>query len=195
MNPDTTNFEKFQTANPVVRHLIKRFFSRVRCRVGSMSSQNMLDAGCGEGMSLFQLRDLLPESVKGFDINSDCVAYTAKQFPDAGITQEDIFKLPYEDAEFDLVICFEVMEHLPRPEDALRALKRVANKRIIITVPHEPWFQLGSLCRGKYLKTWGNHPEHINHWSPRSFEKWLREEFNEVEVETSFPWIIAEVRV
>jgi 2-polyprenyl-3-methyl-5-hydroxy-6-metoxy-1,4-benzoquinol methylase len=195
MKPDTTNFKKFNTGNPVVRKLIYRFFSKVMDAVTAESVQKLLDAGCGEGMTLYQLEDHLPSSVTRFDINPDCVAYTQNLFPKADITVQDIFDLPYESSAFDLVICLEVFEHLPNPELALKSLKRVAGKRIILSVPHEPWFQLGSLCRGKYLRTLGNHPEHINHWSPRSFEAFLRQEFSDVTVGTSLPWIIAEVRL
>lgn len=195
MSPETTNFEKFQTGNPIVRRLINNFFAKVIEKFTAEPAENLLDAGCGEGMTLYQLGDHLPERVTGFDINPKCVGYTKELFPKANITVEDIFNLPYSDKEFDLVICLEVFEHLPNPDLALKALKRVANKRLIFSVPHEPWFQLGSLCRGKYLKSFGNHPEHINHWSPKTFEQFLGQEFSYATIDTSLPWIIAEVRV
>lgn len=195
MNPETTNFEKFQTGNPIVHRLINRFYAKVIDRFVAEPVENLLDAGCGEGMTLYRIGNHLPSNVTGFDINPDCVSYTKNLFPEAKITVQDIFNLPYDARNFDLVICLEVFEHLPNPELALKALKRVANKRLIFSVPHEPWFQLGSLCRGKYLKSFGNHPEHINHWSPRGFDRFLKQEFSDVTVDTSFPWIIAEVRI
>jgi 2-polyprenyl-3-methyl-5-hydroxy-6-metoxy-1,4-benzoquinol methylase len=195
MKPETTNFEKFQTGNPIVRRLIGRFFGKVRQKVSARPFSNMLDAGCGEGMTLYQLNDLVPETIAGFDLNPTCVEYTKNLFPDADITVQDIYKLPYAVDSFDLVLCMEVLEHLPNPDQAIKSLKHVARGRLIFSVPHEPWFRLGSLCRGKYLKSFGNHPEHINHWSPASFKAFLEQEFENVEVDTSFPWIIAEVRL
>jgi 2-polyprenyl-3-methyl-5-hydroxy-6-metoxy-1,4-benzoquinol methylase len=195
MKPETTNFEKFNTGNPIVRRLINNFFEKISDKFTAEPVDHLLDAGCGEGMTLYQMRNHLPTRVTGFDINPDCVAYTKEMFPQANITVEDVFNLPYQDKAFDLVICLEVFEHLPNPELALKALKHVASKRLILSVPHEPWFQLGSFCRGKYLKSWGNHPEHINHWSPGSFETFLKQEFTDVSIDTSLPWIIAEIKV
>jgi hypothetical protein len=61
-------------------------------------------------------------------------------------------------------------------------------------VPHEPWFRLGSFARGKYLKSWGNHPEHVNHWNPKSFQRFLSAQAELIEIRTSMPWIIARCR-
>lgn len=193
MDVNTTNFEKFQTENFVVRRLIDGFFAKIRHVVASRPCAKLLDAGCGEGMTLYKLNDLLPDSVTGFDLNPTCVEYTKGLFPSADITVQNIYELPYGDYQFELVLCLEVLEHLPDPLQAIRDLKRVASGRLVLSVPHEPWFRVGSFLRGKYLKSWGNHPEHVNHWSPATFKVFLEQEFDDVTVDTSFPWIIAEV--
>ena len=193
-NPETTNFTKFKTGNPVVQYLINRFYTKVTKYILREPFDSILDAGCGEGMTLQKLRGYLPRNVTAFDLNHDCVHYTSAWFPGANITSQDILHLPYDKEEFDLVICLEVLEHLERPDLALKSLKRVARNRLIFSVPYEPWFQVGSFLRGKYLKYWGNHPEHINHWSPNTFEQFLSREFSAVSIDTSLPWIIAQVR-
>ena len=68
--------------------------------------------------------------------------------------------MPFEDDSFDLVLCLEVLEHVPEPGAALAELARVCCGRIVLSVPDEPWFRLGSLARGKYLRGLGDHPEH-----------------------------------
>lgn len=195
MDPRTTNFEKFKTGNPLVRHLITRFFTRIRSAIEAQPVLSILDAGCGEGMTLLQVRDLLPARVAGFDINPDSIAYAHLQFPQAEITVQDIYDLPYPDKAFDLVLCLEVLEHLTEPRRALQSLKRVSRRTLLLSVPHEPWFRLGSLARGKYLQSWGNHPEHLNHWNPSSFAQFLRADFAVVQIGTSFPWIVAQAQV
>lgn len=45
----------------------------------------------------------------------------------------NIFALPYEDKQFGSVICMHVLEHLDRPEDALKELQRVADRVYVIT--------------------------------------------------------------
>ncbi|WP_269524300.1 class I SAM-dependent methyltransferase [Coraliomargarita parva] len=193
MHPETTNYQKFQTSNPVVRRLLDNFFETIKRRLGSGFEGHLLDAGCGEGLVLHRMGSLLPKQVSAFDINPDCVAYVKAQWPGVQVSVQDIYNLPYADGEFDLVLCLEVLEHLSEPEKALAELKRVSSGRLILSVPYEPWFQLGSLLRGKYIRSFGNHPEHVNHWSPKTFRAFLENVFERVMIETSFPWIIAEV--
>lgn len=193
--PESTNYEKFQTGNPVVRRLIDRFYDRVAEEVRAASPASVLDAGCGEGESLIRLDGLLPERTAGIDIDADAVEYTRERVPTAEISQHSVESLPFEDGSFDLVLCLEVLEHIPEPVGALRELSRVAaGGELVISVPHEPWFRLGSLLRGKYVSGLGNHPEHVNHWNHRSLRAFLEAGVDVIALRGSFPWLIARCR-
>ncbi len=50
----------------------------------------------------------------------------------------DLENLPYpfEDREFDTVVCLDVLEHLENIHGAAAELFRIANKRVIITLPN-----------------------------------------------------------
>jgi 2-polyprenyl-3-methyl-5-hydroxy-6-metoxy-1,4-benzoquinol methylase len=191
---DTTNYEKFQTGNPVVQRMIGGFYRKVEEVVRPLKPATVLDAGCGEGETLDRLGAVLPPFPVGIDLNQESVEFAAQRLPDATIRQADLLELPFEDSSFDLVLCLEVLEHLPDPAAGLEQLARVSGGDIVVSVPHEPWFRLGSLARGKYLKGWGNHPEHVNHWNPKSFRRFLSTRTEVVEVQTSMPWIIARCR-
>jgi ubiquinone/menaquinone biosynthesis C-methylase UbiE len=187
---DTLNFRKFQTKNPIARLTIDGFYRRLAETVRNIPAQSILDAGCGEGETLERLRDLLPPVVVGFDLNPDSVAYAAQRFPKGTFTVENVYHLPYPDQNFDLVLCLEVLEHLERPTDALRELARVARMSIVVSVPNEPWFQLGNLARGKYLNRLGDHPEHVQHWNRRTFRLLFEQVVPGVTVHSAFPWLI-----
>lgn len=191
---ETTNYEKFQTSNPVVGRLIDRFYGKVEEMAGGLSPEKVLDAGCGEGETLERLAPLLPEAVTGVDLNPESVEFTRERIPAGEFSVADILDLPFEADSFDLVLCLEVLEHIPDPGPAVDELARVGRGDIIFSVPSEPWFRLGSLARGKYLAGWGNHPEHVNHWNPRSFGEFLSERVEVLEVARSTPWIIAHCR-
>jgi len=191
---ETTNYEKFQTGNPVVRRLFDRFFETVSRMVREVDPETVLDAGCGEGETAERLADLLPHPVIGVDLNPESVRFAAERLPADRFETADLLDLPFGDDAFDLVLCLEVMEHLPDPRPALSELARVSSSDLILSVPHEPWFQLGSLARGKYVSGLGNHPEHVNHWNLRTFREFLAGVVEPVEVTTSLPWVVARCR-
>ena len=191
---ETTNYEKFQTSNPVVGRLIDRFYAKVAGLVAEIEPDSVLDAGCGEGETLERLAALIPRVVAGVDLNPESVEFTRRRIPDGEFSVADIVDLPFADDSFDLVFCLEVLEHIPDPGPALAELARVADRDIIVSVPSEPWFRLGSLARGKYLSGWGNHPEHVNHWNPRSLREFLASRLEVVTVERSTPWLVAHCR-
>jgi len=199
MDPGTSNHEKYTQGaqNPVVRRLMDRLFGRVRQVLEPLRPESYLDAGCGEGHALAELKDLLPDRVVGFDLNPDAVAYCQEQHPGGDFSVQSIYELPYSDDSFDVVLCMEVLEHLDTPAVALGELVRVCRGTLILTVPFEPWFQLGNLARGKYREHWGNHPEHVQHWGLRSFQRFVQQQdgVSDVVVREAWPWIVATARV
>ena len=72
----------------------------------------------------------------------------------------------------------------------LKIIKNLVQKNAIISVPNEPLFSFISLLSGSYIKRWGRHPEHINFWNLRSFNNFLSQEFDSVNIKTVFPWLI-----
>jgi SAM-dependent methyltransferase len=193
-NVDTPNFAKFQTRNPVVRRLIDGFYGRLRSIVAPLGADSVLDAGCGEGETIARLADLMPDRVAAVDILQESVAFTRERHPFVDASVGSVYELPFEDDRFDLVLCLEVLEHLERPPAALRELGRVARADLVLSVPYEPYFRVGSLLRGKYVHALGNHPEHINHWNRRSLPAFLGAHLDVIEVGVAFPWLIAHCR-
>ena len=192
--PTSTNYEKFQTSNPVVRRLIDRFYDDVVATVAEVRPSSLLDAGCGEGETIERLGDLVPAHAAAVDISPEAVEYTAGRLPDVAVSRESVYELPFADGEFELVICLEVLEHLEDPAAGLRELARVSGGSLLLSVPDEPWFRLGSLLRGKYVASLGNHPEHVNHWNPRTFRRFLAAEVEDPRVRRAFPWLVASAR-
>lgn len=179
--------EKYDAKNPVVKFVIERFFARLSAVIAELGPRTALDAGCGEGELL--RRGVLPAGLKPvcLDLRMDSLA----DVQEAKRVRGSVQALPFAARSFDMVTCLEVLEHLADPSAAVRELARVARGAIVLSVPHEPYFQMGNLLRGKYLSANGNHPEHVQHWNSRTFEKFLRESLAEVRIIEAFPWIIA----
>jgi SAM-dependent methyltransferase len=53
------------------------------------------------------------------------------------VLQADLTRLPFADDSFDLVICAEVLEHIPEDEQAIREIVRVLKpgERLAVSVP------------------------------------------------------------
>ena len=183
--------EKYHDPNPVVRLLLRRFFERIRSAVAETAPGSILDAGCGEGELM--RRNILPQNIPlvSLDLNPASLAYLRTHSAQDKLVCASLYALPFPGGCFDAVLSLEVLEHLPEPAAALGELSRVARKAVILSVPHEPYFRIGNVLRGKHLDRWGDHPEHVQHWNPRSFGAMLESRFRHVRLLEAFPWIVA----
>ena len=104
----------------------------------------------------------------------------------------DITRLPFPDRSFDVAGCFEVLEHLHAPQQALRELVRVSRSAVILSVPHEPYFCLSNMARGKNLdiRPRGSDPDHRQFWSRDAFRAFVEQEADVAWIGGSFPWTI-----
>lgn len=150
----------------------------------------ILDAGCGEGFTLNKLfQNKIGSKLEGIDFSKDAISLGKKIHPHLSLRQGDIYKLPYKDNSFDLVLSTEVLEHLKEPEKALKEIIRVSKKYILLSVPNEPFFRLSNFLRGKNITRWGDDIDHINHWNPKSFQEFIkREKVKIIKIKKPFPW-------
>jgi SAM-dependent methyltransferase len=95
------------------------------------AGSTVLEAGCGVGAQTVTLARNSPQArITSIDIAETSLVQARRAVQAAGIgdvtfRQADIFNLPFAEASFDHVfVCF-VLEHVPRPVEALRALMRV----------------------------------------------------------------------
>lgn len=194
---DTSNYRKHTSGNPFQRVLIGRFHRAIAERMVALEPTNFLDAGCGEGfVARVLLRRLPGLPVTGCDLSPAASKLAAGKNPGAGFAAASLLALPFADDAFDVVGCFEVLEHLPgdAPERALRELARVTRRAVVLSVPHEPAFSLANVARGKNLdvRPRGSDPDHRQFWSRRAFGAMVgRDQSLDVAwLGGSFPWTI-----
>lgn len=135
-----------------------------------------LDAGAWDGHLARRLADRY-DRVVALDLTAPTVDHERVE-----CVRGDITALDYPDDSFDLVLCTEVLEHVPadRLTAACAELARVARRDVIIGVPFRQDLRLGqTTCRGcgRRNPPWG----HVNSFS---LEK-LRGLFGGLRVETS----------
>lgn len=106
--------------------------------------ESIVDVGCGNGVFV---NFLVNGSRKYKRVCGVDRSITALGFVKSEKIQASIDKLPFHDNEFDLVLCLEVIEHLPQNiyRQGLKELTRVSNKYIIVSVPNEQNIEIGRI--------------------------------------------------
>ena len=92
-----------------------------------LQPKNILEVGIGNGTVTSYLRQ------QGFQIVT--CDFDKSLEPDF---IADIRKLPFKDASFDVVLAYEILEHLPWEDvdKALNELARVSKKNVVISLPY-----------------------------------------------------------
>ena len=75
----------------------------------------------------------------------------------------DVENIKFPDNSKECVVCFEVLEHTEDPVKAMKELKRVFSKQLIITVPYEPYFTFFRLGWDKE-HYWAIRPSILKHY-------------------------------
>lgn len=108
----------------------------------------ILDIGCGPGRHVSALYSYKKVTAIGADLSFDDLKHGVQRltFHDNvgahcggtwAFTQSDITKLPFPDDCFDMVICSEVMEHIPDQHTAASEILRVLKPghTLVVSVP------------------------------------------------------------
>ena len=86
--------------------------------------QKVLELGCGTGNLAHFLRTT-GVAVIGSDIAQTAINHARQCYPDMDFRAHSAEELPYEDGSFDIVMSFDVLEHLPNVDQHLREVRRV----------------------------------------------------------------------
>jgi SAM-dependent methyltransferase len=184
----TDNLAKYGYSG-VEGRLLGWFRARLVAAAVRLSPHDVLDAGCGEGVVSGWLGQAIPgAAITGVDGRASAVEAFRSANPGMTAVVGDLTSLPFADGAFDLVVCTEVLEHLPEPALALRELGRVCAGHVLVTVPHEPFFQAGNFVAGRYRDRWGSTPGHLSHWSRRGLLRTVAAELDPVRWFSLFPW-------
>lgn len=144
----------------------------------------VLDAGCGTGYGSKLLLAGEPASLVAVDISADAVTQAEQLLGDTGarVQPGDLRRLPFEDGEFDLVVCFEVIEHVSEPESILDELRRVIAPSGVLCV--------STPNRGVYP---GGNPHHLHEYSADEFAAALAGRFSNVTLFRQSAWLATSI--
>lgn len=95
----------------------------------SIQFKNCLDVGCASGYMLSEVKKAFPgKKYFGVDIYDKAIKFAKRQYPRINFKVAPGDELPFSKASFDLVLCYETIEHVEDPFSVLREIKRVLKR-------------------------------------------------------------------
>jgi len=129
---DDSYFNTFIETNPLLKKEIKE---KVELIKSCKKQGDLLEIGCGDGILLNKIQDCY--NVTGADISQHaikkaCEMVDSKKLKVMDIENEDI------DGSYDIIIAFDVMEHLNNPQKVIKKIKGAMKKDgiFIFSVPN-----------------------------------------------------------
>ena len=145
--------------------------------------RRVLDAGCGTGYGAVRLAEAGAARVVGVDLAAAVVeSARSAETRVLSFEQGDIARLPHADDSYDLVTCFEVIEHVPDPGAVLGELARVLapDGVLAISSPNADRYPPGN-------------PHHRREFTTQEFRALVGEAFRSVRLLAQHQWVSSAV--
>jgi 2-polyprenyl-3-methyl-5-hydroxy-6-metoxy-1,4-benzoquinol methylase len=170
---DTALLQRELYANSILTRTYWDFKDRVIAGLIPDTAIDILDLGCGEGISLENIKNALPSAeVSGIDYLNENISICRNQ--NLNVKQGNVYDLDIQDNSFDAVIFMEVIEHLEDPQKAIAEIHRILkpNGSLIIGFPNDHVFLIARLLLLKWKEAKYD-PGHVNRWNPREMSTFL----------------------
>lgn len=140
----------------------------------------MLDFGCGTGYGAHRISQECA-SLTGVDVSAPAIDfarghYQAPRLDFRHIAPVELEPLPFDDASFDVVLSFQVIEHVPDADRYLAEAARVLAPGGVLVVATPD--RTTRLLRGQ--RPWNRY--HLVEYAPAGLHALLRRHFREVEL-------------
>ncbi len=130
-----------------------------------VKDNTILDIGCGTGYGAWILKKFGAKSIKGIDNSIETVKYAKKKYRMEGISFEvgDAENLLINTEKFDLVVAYELIEHLKNQNKFLEGVKNNLKEEgiFIVSTPNKNTYQ-------------DHNTFHINELTPQEFKSLLK---------------------
>ncbi len=135
--------------------------------------KRVLDAGCGSGYGSAELAHVA-DGVVGLDCAAEALEFARANYrlPNLRFEQGSCTQFPHPDGSFDLVVAFEVIEHLENWREFLIEARRVleASGQLIVSTPNKLYYN-----ESRGLE--GANPFHVHEFDFAEFQQELKSVF------------------
>ncbi|MFA5032178.1 MAG: methyltransferase domain-containing protein [bacterium] len=168
--------ERLVPDNPERESLFLEHITRYMFASQYVKDKIVFDAGCGCGYGSYHLLKSGAKKVTGIDISKETIEYCKSNYENKNLEFKvmNAEKLSFPDKVFDVVVSFEVVEHLQNPEMYLSEIKRVLKTDgiLIISTPNKKIYT-------DAVEDWKN-PFHIHEYYIDEFDVFLKKYFSEI---------------
>ncbi|HEX4135450.1 MAG TPA: methyltransferase domain-containing protein [Bryobacteraceae bacterium] len=158
-------------------NLFNEHLARYRFAARFAEGCRVLDAGCGSGYGTAEFASAA--SVVAMDFSAEATSHARGIFSRPGVhfLQGACESLPFADAAFDLVVAFEVIEHIERWREMLAETRRVLGPSgvLLVSTPNIAWYAESRAAAGP-------NPYHVHEFEYSEFETALKAEFPHVHI-------------
>ncbi|GAP08152.1 protein containing methyltransferase domain [Anaerolinea thermolimosa] len=124
-------WDEMKTYGAAARHTRRNVFKIIK----GCDFQSAVDIGCGGGHLLAEFRSKYPElKLAGTEFIETAVIENRKRYPSIDFFMLDITEGSL-DACYDLVLCIDVLEHIDDDIKALKNLRKMTGKFLVVGVP------------------------------------------------------------
>lgn len=159
------------TSEVMLEHLHRYALATEICK-----NKKVLDIACGEGYGCNLISKLAAE-VTGIDIDETTINNASKKYFDKKIRfiKGSILDIPADNGYFDLITCFETLEHVSNHEKAMSELKRALHPEGILLISTPNKYNYSD-------KTGYKNPYHLKELYKDEFHILLKSFFKEVKL-------------
>lgn len=123
------DWDDMKRYGPMSRHIRRNILSLIE----PLQFDTVLDVGCGQGSLLAEIHRKFPQvKLYGSDFSTSAIRMARQQAPSGTYLVFDLERGGLS-CQFDLVICSEVLEHIPDDRTALRHLAQMTGKYLVIS--------------------------------------------------------------
>jgi len=163
--------EDYKSALP---RLHKRFIRQVELIKKYKKGKRLLDVGCGTGHFLKYLKDRSePFEIYGVE-PSQILRRAARKNTNLPVKNGLLDSLPFPDAYFDVVTCYDVLEHSKKLKRNLSELKRVLKPGGLLFIQAPNYESIMANLTGNRWDWWCI-PDHVLHFSKNTLINILKD--------------------
>lgn len=115
--------------------------------VSAVKGKDVLDFGCGEGQLSFLCVDLGAKSITGSELSEELIAVAQAQTDLRAGSVKPLFvraldagRMDFADQSFDVILCFDVLEHIIEYGSIISEWRRVLRQGGRVLITWQPWY-------------------------------------------------------